>query len=392
VIDCWPSHYLQAQAESIGHGLSKALLDPSQAVRMEARNCFLKCFYENYPELWYKIVHLPSGVISQDTRMKRTILLQASVKSAPDKENKSVYSVQRSSAKKGGHQRTPIIANKTRSTSLREHPRNIHTPKQSKTFQTPKRSKKFNTQVESELYHKAACSIQATVRGIAARNAIIISDQPVNPKPNLGKTAEAMVERRKTMNAGQVLPLPPTPQIHVDSNPENNATSPLGIITPKQCKNPIEYVVSSVKSYGSDRKECDHHHYNLSLPRTPQHRTRQAPETPDTPLLTPSPRGNLRRKSSVVFQNRLKSYKPHVQEHVRIGQDLLAEHKHHIDQLMSTMKIEMDVVSKFESLVKTDLTEDNVLEYFESVFNCVDHRTELGRRMRVELERVSRGD
>ena len=57
----------------IGNALAKALMDPSQCVRMEARTGF-ETFRTYYPEAWHAIVHRDGGPLSKDLRLKKSII------------------------------------------------------------------------------------------------------------------------------------------------------------------------------------------------------------------------------------------------------------------------------------------------------------------------------
>ena len=83
-------------------------------------------------------------------------------------------------------------------------------------------------------------------------------------------------------------------------------------------------------------------------------------------------------------------------EHMRIAQHLLEAHRTHVDKIMETLRIEMDVLKDFEMLVidksrPTRPTEDEVLDYFESVGLCLDQRTTSGKMLQREMDRISKG-
>jgi len=77
-------------------------------------------------------------------------------------------------------------------------------------------------------------------------------------------------------------------------------------------------------------------------------------------------------------------------EHIFVGTDILTAHKHHIDELMETLRTEMDVVQKFEQ-IHLRSSEDEVLEYFESMAVCLDQRVEACDELRRVMDRISRG-
>mmetsp|Transcript_10602 Transcript_10602/g.12922 ORF Transcript_10602/g.12922 Transcript_10602/m.12922 type:complete len:200 (-) Transcript_10602:60-659(-) len=77
-------------------------------------------------------------------------------------------------------------------------------------------------------------------------------------------------------------------------------------------------------------------------------------------------------------------------EHIFVGTNILKAHKHHIDKLMETLRMEMDVVQKFERIYQTS-TEDEILENFESMAVCLDQRVEACDELRRVMDRISRG-
>ena len=81
-------------------------------------------------------------------------------------------------------------------------------------------------------------------------------------------------------------------------------------------------------------------------------------------------------------------------EHSQIAHQLLEVHKSHVDQIMETLKIEMDALKDFEQVLLEGgprPTEEEVLDYFESVGLCLDQRTTAGNILRRGMDRMSRG-
>ena len=63
---------------------------------------------------------------------------------------------------------------------------------------------------------------------------------------------------------------------------------------------------------------------------------------------------------------------------------------------MDTMRMEMDALKEFELLVidesrPTRPTEEEVLDYFESVGLCLDQRTAGGKELQHEMDCISKG-
>ena len=66
----------------IGNGLARAMMDPAQSVRLEARNAF-QLFRHRYPDLWNQIVQKKNGILSSDPRLKKSVM-NAAVKADAD--------------------------------------------------------------------------------------------------------------------------------------------------------------------------------------------------------------------------------------------------------------------------------------------------------------------
>ena len=82
-------------------------------------------------------------------------------------------------------------------------------------------------------------------------------------------------------------------------------------------------------------------------------------------------------------------------EHMHIASALLEAHKKHVDLVMETLKVEMDALKEFESLMlnkdPTRPSEDEVLEYFESVGLCVEQRAKAGSILQKKMDKISNG-
>lgn len=81
-------------------------------------------------------------------------------------------------------------------------------------------------------------------------------------------------------------------------------------------------------------------------------------------------------------------------EHMVIAIRLLRAHKAHVDQIMETLKIEMDTLRDFDRLLEEPgrPSEEEVLDYFESVGLCLDQRLQAGQQLQREMDRISRGE
>ncbi len=81
-------------------------------------------------------------------------------------------------------------------------------------------------------------------------------------------------------------------------------------------------------------------------------------------------------------------------EHTRIAQALVEAHKKHVDVIMETLKVEMDALKEFELTMLEEgplrPTEDEVLEYFESVGLCLEQRARAGAILQKKMDKISK--
>ena len=86
---------------------------------------------------------------------------------------------------------------------------------------------------------------------------------------------------------------------------------------------------------------------------------------------------------------------PHLPMHTKIAYELLEAHKAHVDQIMETLKVEMDALKDFELIMLEQgpvrPTEEEVLEYFESLGLCLEQRKKAGSIMQKKMDRISQG-
>jgi len=81
-------------------------------------------------------------------------------------------------------------------------------------------------------------------------------------------------------------------------------------------------------------------------------------------------------------------------EHMVIAIRLLRAHKEHVDTIMETLRVEMDTLRDFDSLLEESgrPTEEETLDYFEAIGLCLDQRAQSGAMMQKELDLISRGE
>ena len=80
-------------------------------------------------------------------------------------------------------------------------------------------------------------------------------------------------------------------------------------------------------------------------------------------------------------------------EHIVIAIRLLRAHKSHVDQIMETLKLEMDTLRDFDRLLESPgrPTEEELITYYESMDLCVQQRDNANRTLRNEMDQLSTG-
>jgi len=91
--------------------------------------------------------------------------------------------------------------------------------------------------------------------------------------------------------------------------------------------------------------------------------------------------------------NKKKPNSPVPPEHMVLAIRLLRAHKQHVDQIMETLKLEMEALRNFDELLEQPgrPTENEVLDYFESVGLCLEQRLNVGTHLQEEMNRISNG-
>ena len=491
----------------IGNALAKALMDPSQCVRMEARTGF-ETFRTYYPEPWHAIVHRDGGPLSKDIRLKKSIINaavradaeRAAVEGPPiagvghafggdDDGNSGVASSYSSGVRKKpmlpratvgkSKSRIPAPSPRRRHVTAASAPPLPKTPPKARgrvgnskapttnafasliaspAPTTVMRKKRDNTlgrnqnmQMSSSsslqerlVNNRAATSIQAAFRGTVTRKSMLppeafdesgsgksagspptlpgvtntMTDStdltpPSSPSPEIdmihaarekiagggrkslmGNTARMMANRRKTIGAK-----------------DSGAVSPLNPSTPSD---EVRKSFSSPPLQG-EMQETPRAAINAEKLGWKDESPVQAiafDNAADDPIKARPSKATCRdRKSSIMLQNRLRqssvggagakysgnngeaNLSPCI-EHVDIAQELLVVHRSHIDGLMATLRMDMDIINEFEAILQDDQgpSEDDVLSYFESIQASLEERFDMSRNVHSQLDKISRGD
>ena len=73
---------------------------------------------------------------------------------------------------------------------------------------------------------------------------------------------------------------------------------------------------------------------------------------------------------------------------------LLRAHKSHVDQIMETLKLEMDTLRDFDRLLELAgrPTEEELITYYESIDLCLQQRYNANMTLRNEMNELSTGN
>jgi hypothetical protein len=290
----------------IGNGLARALMDPSQNVRTEARNSF-ELYRHRYPRLWEEIVKKPDGIFSKDSKLKKSLVAAAAKAGNEGADIDDYYP----SYEEGEDYDTKTLGSVGSKSSLN--------------------SWKSNSSFVSQS-SKATGGFRAAGRS---------TSRTKNSRP-AARTSTG--------------PLPPA----------SKRTGPFGNLSERNA------------SKGSTS--------NGSAHRKPK-ATRKQPVQENTENTPPA------RVPTTVTGT-----KP--SENYNVSNQLLAAHKLYIDDLMESLRAEMNTVRDFETLlVKSQSNpdedgtygpaEDAVLKYYEAVYSYLDKGTASSAKLRTEMERIS---
>jgi hypothetical protein len=305
--------------QHVGNGIARALLDPSQDIRKEARIAF-ELFRLKYPKIWNDIVQKKDGILSKDLRLKKSIMNAAIRKDAEgvdyDDENNSAYY-------EGHDYDTMTVGSGGSKTSINS----------------------WNSKSSFRSKSSIGGSTKLGYRAIQAKS------ERSSSRPRQVQGIRAPPVRMSTANHDSTR-----------SKGASPSTSPFGnaaLSPPRNDRNMLPRAKSTDEYDGISK----------SMPHTS--------------------------KSSV--QRRQPS------ENYNIANQLLSAHKSYIDELMEALRIEMNTVRNFESLLVQSQnnpgpdgsygpSEDDVLRYFEAVYSYLDKSAVNNSKLRREMERISKSE
>lgn len=378
----------------IGNGIARALMDSSQSVRTEARNAF-ELFRLRYPDLWNQIVQKQDGILSKDTRLRKQIM-NAAIK-ADAQGVRSIDDLNAGSFEDDYNDGVSVVSGGSRNS--------VNSWNSVGSFASKNSSINLN-------FKKRSMSTGRTRR-------TGFTGGPVRVPVNNAQKKLPPSGKRDANSPPPPLAQCTTPQLNLNLNKENDPTS-----------NANDAIATS--AYPSTLKDVVVSEPAPDVVPVESNDTTITPSPPipqDHQLLAP-------RRSSMLLQERLKgaeqardvgngrsgtngeSSESKVREaasseNLQVAMQLLQAHKTYIDELMENLRLEMNVVRDFETVVtkakrqKEDNiggdaagesgngihpSEDEVLGYFEMVYGFLDKGAENGLKLRKAMDQVSRAE
>lgn len=412
----------------IGNGLARALMDPSQVVRVEAKNTF-ELFRLKYPDTWNHIVQKKDGILSKDARLRKSIMNAAIKADSEGKRGLTDYS--------SNYDGDDLEASSVKSSDSRESNRSAKSANSwtsMGSFASKNSMRSGYTTGSRRPNMKGAGGTNSSIRSSSrGRSTTGIRGPPVRMQS--GNTRASSITRRnggltrqdtvKSSNSLSSRNRIPTGQNTPMKSPTRTRTgaSAANKETEEEAATKIQALVR-----GSSSRSVDSESSSKNLADRDENK-----DSSNITLL------DARLQSSTLLKERLQagsdSSNPDLPqanganghaasgstassgtgENIIIANQLLAAHKSYIDELMENLRKEMNCVREFESkLTKANstnsmkggeddngssnssaaasITEDAVMEYFEKVYGYLEKATENSDNLRKAIEKVSRAE
>ena len=349
----------------VGTSLIRALRDPSPSVRTQAK-VGLEEVRQSQPAVWHRLIHDPDGPAAKDPKLKRVLLRVGNEESMEDLS----------------------VASRGSSVSSRQQ---MFPPR-------------------SQAYRRPARPIPTAVLVADDTNQHQLKRSGLGPPLRVSNgTAPLSSPHRQARST-----------VNSRNSPRYKVGAPPRLHSPEIDRISVE--ASQAKGKNLDETFKDHpSNLNVSTPETTT--TIESAAEEEAPLDDEGPfiasvrelkrqaMGRRSRRSSFLQERFRQSSSNLVEapeesapvddtlvhtEHKQIAEQLLEAHRIHVDKIMETLRMEMDALKEFEQLVldetrPTRPTEDEVLDYFESVGLCLDQRTTSGKELQKEMDRISKG-
>lgn len=351
----------------IGNGLARALMDPSDTVRMEARNAF-EIFRFKYPDIWNQIVQKRDGILSKDKRLKKSIINAAMKADSEGRSDLSNYyptydegedydgkSIHSSGSRGSWHSKesftsktTGVHSRRSASRPRSRQPTGLNGPPKRTTSANGKSGKSLPPQSRNG-------KISAPQSGYSRQ--ISSTKQGSYGSSVTERSPRTSTEKKTTTNEEPIA--------------TNGSISPPNI-GDEDIKDPVPTLSS--EDLAADMRNNNNITYGTELTQS---------------------------TSSVSDQSSPNNGVPRPNENYQVANQLLSAHKTYIDELMESLRTEMNTVREFEALLVQSMkstspdgsfgpSEDEVLKYFETVYGFLEKGTENGTKLREAMETISR--
>jgi len=336
-LECWqddPTYLSHDIWMQVGTLLIRTLRDPSPSVRDIVKQG-LEMIRSSQPEIWQKLVHDPDCPAARDAKLQKYLLnLGSEIELTDDVSVASIRSMA-SNASKGSSRATPSNASTT----------------------------------QNQQQHKAKRGGLGPPMRVTPLPFVAVIESPPGKSANRQSPSQRPLSPKSMFPNGTYLPPRSRDFTFEDEGP----------------------FIAGVEAL---KKKAKRRSRRSSLM---QERWRTS-----ITLESKSPNSSVRKSNTslvdvevtvpVTYQGTADS-RPN--EHLSLAITLLEAHREHVDKIMETLRLEMDTLKEFEELLMSQdpskPSEEDVLDYFESVGLCLDQRTASGNELQIAMDRISQG-
>lgn len=347
----------------VGNCLLRSIRDPSQTVRKHGKAALLHMQVQ-HPQLFKKLQNDPDGPVAKDPKL-RSWLLSLGTEDGEDLSIASKYTLNSDSRFTRNSNLRISTPRLKLSSSMEEDDASVGKPNVPFSIQVTKKKETPRKTGAPPLSHTMANS--PSVRGTPPRA----------PKTSPPKTTpQAKSPQAKTYSA-----LAGTTELEYSESTSNRSDDPLAMALLSQQQSPFIASMAELRQHASRRRSRN------SILMQERFRT-------STRALVTTPTVDETGKENDGTPLSQQDSPPPTAEHVVIAIRLLRAHKMHVDNIMETLKMEMDTLRDFDRLLEEPgrPTETELLTYYESVDLCLDQRIAAGQELRKEMNRISAGE
>jgi len=448
----------------IGNGLARAMMDQAQSVRLEARNAF-ELFRHRYPELWNQIVQKKNGILSSDQRLKKSVM-NAAVKADaegrgpgtnvdnyyPQYEEGEDYDAKTlgsagsrgsatvnswasnssfmsrgngigndSSLNRGrsdsslnrGRSRAGVGGggSSVRSARSRSNSVGVRSGSGLSTTSNSRSTSRTRSRANGNTSRTRSRAIGNTHgNGIGNGNAGDGGSKKLPPSSKLASGSSSVGSSSRSSRSKKTNPFG-----KATNSPTRSSSTSNSLANGNGNRNGILRSASGAGSKFSSENGSGTY-INNSTSNDNVYSDNSPPPVEELSDATSPLSSNTNSTSSQSFHGAPQDQHPHSQlshslshpppprpgVNYLVSNQLLSAHKAYIDELMESLRTEMNTIRDFEALlVKAQNnpdeatgtygpTEDDVLGYYESVYSYLDRGSENSTRLRHEMERIGR--